>query len=72
MGCVVSVGELHVEADLLDALSRAGRVEFSGARLGGAKVRSSGRVAGEVAGGLVGSPMTLEEWWAERDGEDDV
>ena len=62
--------ELNVMADLGSALSSAGRAEFRRARVGGLKPRVSAEFSGEVAGGFVGSPMTLEEYWIERNAED--
>lgn len=71
MDCGVSVDELNVSNDLGSAMAEAGRAEFRRARLGGLRVRVSAEFAGEVPGGFVGSPMTLEEYWADRNGEED-
>ena len=70
MDCGDWVDELNVMADLGLALSDAGRAEFRLARVGGLRPRVSSEFSGEVPGGLVGSPMTLEEYWIERNAED--
>ena len=70
MDCGDWVDELNVFADLGAALSDAGRAEFRRARVGGLKPRVSAEFSGELPGGLVGAPMTLEQWWDERNKED--
>ena len=70
MDCGDWVDELDVLADLGSALSDAGRAEFRRASIGGLKPRVSAEFSGEVPGGLVGSPMTLEQWWDERNAAD--